>query len=369
MESVLTAKWTQQMGTRRLTQAGRADLLRLSIPTTDKLMKGEPVDRNVLKDAMRQIGVEWSEDLIVQENTSQIPTNGMEAPRRSVRIWRLAIPLAAFVAAIWAVLGLRQEPSKQWMADFDRLFVQSEREYNLAQYPQARLTANRALEMANKHRSPEKTANALFMAGKIESAVGSVERARELFHQALTVREAFKDDLARSPILERLGDVEMRLGNFPDAQRAFERAAEGFRREGHLMGVAEAERGLGSVAFHQGSYGLAVSHYESSLAVVPADQRADFEADIQGLRALVYSAQSKHDLARKELRASLLHWESKKHPRWIASTELKLARVEIQASNPKEAKHHLQRARSGYQAASDSSGLLTVAELEAQIGT
>lgn len=362
IENALNHRWAEQNPTRRLTQWARAELLGLSIPTADKLLRGEPVDRNTLKDALSKVGIPWDESLVVVETT--VTPAKPDPPRKGYL--RFVAALASVAISLIAAFHFfaSQHSIPEWQSKTESLIAQAEVEYNQMEYVKARETARTARAMAEEHRSFELMSLALFMEGKVESVTATPESARRLYLQALELRSLFGDEHAYPPIYERLADVEVKLGNFQQAEGALLQAREGFRKEGHAMGVAEAERGLGTVAHHIGEYKKALRFYDQSLGSVPDTERADFEADIIGLRAMTLSAQGHHEKARKDLLEVLYYWKAKGHVRWVASTEFKLGQVALADSNEKLAQTHLSHALAGYQAVGDQTGVKLVANFQ-----
>ncbi len=92
------------------------------------------------------------------------------------------------------------------------------------------------LKNASVH--PVPYAGALLSLGQLESRIGNVERARNLFDQAVELFRKEQDDLGRANALQGMGDLLFEEKRFVEALDVYRQALDLYQREQEPMGMA-----------------------------------------------------------------------------------------------------------------------------------
>lgn len=317
----------------------------------------------VLIDALSNVGLSLAEVEFAGKPDDRIERRTAAKGAR----WFILLIVCCLGGVAIAIATFRREPD--WKRDFQRIFMRAENYYNYGDYCAAKQEVQRALQFSDLHREPGFKADALFMAGKVESAAGTLDAAEQCFRQALTLRRAFGDELQCSSVYERLGEVQLRRKHFDSAASCFKSALDGFTKEGHAAGVAEAHRGLGSVHYARKEYAEALDQFDRCEKSLPEVSKADFLADLSGLRAMVFVELGRFEEARELLTQARRHWVSKGHLRWIASTDTKFGKLEHRAKRVQLARDYFQRAISNFVQAGDQASRREVEDLLAELGS
>lgn len=365
IEAAIQRKWLESGEEGRLTRAGRAAILDLSVPTAVRLLAGRRVDRNTAKTSCLRAGVEWS-DCFVQCSDPPVGAGTVDEAKspparhtRSTAVWGTRALL--LLAALAVTLLLRGEGAQgDWANEFAVQYHLGRALYQAGDYPRARATLTAARELARRNGGATEVANALRELANIDAATGSHIRARELYLRALAVKDAFNDDVGRSATLERLGDLQLRLGKEAEAGRCFRDALAISQSKEDVMGAAEALRGLGATAYQLDEWNAAEESYARSLEAVKGLGKHDFEVDIQARLALVAAARGRIDEAERVLQQTLDFWSSKNHVRWMAQTRLRLAVVAWTAGDSVTARQRLKEAKQGFETVGDRLGIAEV---------
>ncbi|GAB4491175.1 MAG: hypothetical protein OHK0019_10980 [Saprospiraceae bacterium] len=115
-------------------------------------------------------------------------------------------------------------------------------------------------------------ANALQALGDLESRLGNVEGARQLYDEAISLFKKEQDDLGRANALKALGDLERRLGNVEGARQLYDEAISLFKKEQSDLGRANALQSLGDLSREAGQPAEALKNYEEALALYQREQ-------------------------------------------------------------------------------------------------
>jgi DNA-binding SARP family transcriptional activator/tetratricopeptide (TPR) repeat protein len=95
---------------------------------------------------------------------------------------------------------------------------------------------------------------------------GHNAEAIALHAHALTAARELGDRAAEATTLVSLGEVEWRLGRFPQGASLYDQALALFREIGDRAGEAQVHGNLGLIAWRQGRFGQASGHYERGMA-------------------------------------------------------------------------------------------------------
>ncbi len=138
------------------------------------------------------------------------------------------------------------------------------------------------LRMLDAPRSAEVAAEALALAEAEGYAAGTALALRTLgthdylvradydgalvrFHRAVALLDASDDARGRGDVLNGIGNVHWRRGEYPDAMRLHLQALELQRAQGDRPGEGHSLNALGNVSYHLGDYGQALDYYQASL--------------------------------------------------------------------------------------------------------
>jgi tetratricopeptide (TPR) repeat protein len=101
-----------------------------------------------------------------------------------------------------------------------------------------------------------------------------VERARQLYDEAISLFKKEQSDLGRANALQALGDLERRLGNVERARQLYDEAISLFKKEQSDLGRANALQALGDLeAMSQNPTG-AEQLYQQALMLYQKEQDA-----------------------------------------------------------------------------------------------
>jgi diguanylate cyclase (GGDEF)-like protein len=84
-------------------------------------------------------------------------------------------------------------------------------------------------------------------------------------HRAMALLEEADDPRGRGDVLNGIGNVHWRRGEYPEAMRMHLRALELQRAHGDRAGEGHSLNALGNVSYHLGDYGQALDYYQASL--------------------------------------------------------------------------------------------------------
>lgn len=390
LKQALLRCWERDRGSRRMTRKIRADMLGVSEPTGSKIMSGQGVDRSSLLIAFGNLGLEWSDDYCVHVRTNgaidhsdcveSAPgesaaaaeaefTSGSalsEVPSPPVRRkrWVWAVAAFAFVVALcqpisvaldaWGYGQKQQSVHQRLVAEY----YAGIREYQIGNFRSAKEHCDRVLALSRESRSYYDLAMALRLAGEIAAAKGDLQRAKQHFLGAVSIRETVQDVSALPATYEVLGDLEIRLREFDSAERHLAQSLEGYRKARDKVGVAMALRNLGWLDFQRGDHAKATAYYDQALAEVHGDSdNVDLKSDIEARMALVLGEQGHHDAARAILNECLRHWRAKPHARWVGRTSFQIGTLERSAGRSDLARKWLEEARATFQSVGDVAGV------------
>jgi len=365
LTAALTSRWNGNLAPGRLTREARAELLGVSVATAARILAREGVDRATLSHAFKMVGLTW-DDSYCEPVTSEPDAAVRPAREQPIRrplspLWGRTLIVGSLTSALILATGqqsifARHPAGDAWRPAFHKALADGTASYHRGDYASAELQLGRAIEMAREHEAARYLSSAIRMAADLSSAQGDLEEAKERYVDALSLRRAFEDDPARPAILEALGALEARTGEYPPAQAHLDESHAGFRKAGDPVGVAMAKRNLGTLAFLQGDYALAQTWFASSLEAVSGRNKPDIETDVRARQALVLRDTGSLAQARSELEACLDYWMSREHPRWIAVTEFQLGTVEVRDRRTEAARSMLRRSLEGFRKVGDKAG-------------
>jgi tetratricopeptide (TPR) repeat protein len=372
----LTRVWESDPQRTKLTREARADIFGVSLATADRIVKQEGVDRPTLSLVFKRLGLTWDDRLCeplsrseieCQESTSEPPAPAAEPPSapaepRTRKPWRRrailamgAVGAALAVAFSQAPARLDEEATRHHA--FNVNLRSAEIAYHRADYDVAKHYLAKVFVLVEQNPKAPQLSLALRLAGDMATTEGRYAEALEYYKDALVIRRRTNQHrYTIPPLLEAIGDTELKLGNFEGARGYFEECLNGYREHGEPGGVAMALRGLGSAEAGLGNTALAKERFNEGLQVIRGRNDAGMEADIRARMALVFRDEGDLDEAKRLLTACLDYWQAEGHKRWIAKTRFELGTVELLAGRANVALMLLAQSRTEYSAMGDAGG-------------
>ncbi|MBS1709942.1 MAG: tetratricopeptide repeat protein [Armatimonadetes bacterium] len=266
------------------------------------------------------------------------------------------MPVVALVVLFPRFSPAAMNPRDRYQPKFYQILREGSGSFHNGDYAKAKVQIDEAVALARKIALAGDLASALRMSGDLEAASGSFSVAISRYREALTLRTVVGDRICYPAILEALGDAETKTGDLASAQTDLKNAFRMYKDLGDATGTAMAARDLGTVAYELGSWVEANQWFSVAMAALPADEKPDIVADIQGRQALLLSAHGDTVGARTLLAKTMAHWQSRNHPRWIAQTQFQLAQVEARAGNIGEARRLFDASCNAFHAVGDKYG-------------
>jgi len=341
-------------------------MLGLSIGTAERILRGEGVDRPSLLIAFQTIGLQWKEEFRsdYQENSEFAEVHG--APMTEFAYTPHGIPIrsqlgiacvafAVLIGIFWMLPRFGQTVS--WVQRYDELILSGTAAYNHAKYERASQDFNAALEIARNHDAAQHLSDVLRMLGDVAAAQGSLKLAKQRYSEALTIRQILRHTFIEPAILEALGSVEARMGEYSEAENHLTRCLEGYTARKDGTGIAMAYRSLGSLAVRQKEYDQARRLFQAGLTTLSGLNKPDLKADILGQLAVIERDLGHYSKALEMLDRCLRHWQSINHPRWIAATQLNIATVEYLSGNLEEGIQLMTQSKTAYNDLGDAAGV------------
>jgi diguanylate cyclase len=150
----------------------------------------------------------------------------------------------------------------------DRVDALNERAWELRMLdaPRSARVAEEALGLAEAEGYGAGTALALRTLGNHDYlSRADYDGATARFHRALALLEEAGDERGRGDVLNGIGNVHWRRGEYPEAMRMHLQALELQRAQGDRAGEGHSLNALGNVSYHLGDYAQALDYYQASL--------------------------------------------------------------------------------------------------------
>jgi tetratricopeptide (TPR) repeat protein len=372
IEQRVFAAWSALGESGKLTREKRAEILGVSARTADKLLARSRVDRASLTIVLGNLGIEWTDDLI--EETSDAPdlespaalvvesdsTSSVLKPKR--RWWVPAIvllPLGVLGLAVMIVRSTRAGNSgttQRWPEQALNAIHRGTASYYKGDFEAADIDFSFSEKLARKHDDIGAMAEAVRMKGDVAAARGDLDRAEACYREALRMRQLMNAKLNIPPLKQAMGVLATRQRKFDSAKQYLLEALAGFLEFRDLKGVALAQRDLGALCAAQGQHRDALAWYMTSRSGLIGGYEPDIYADLNGLQAMSLLALGRLGEAKSLLVECMAHWKKKGHPRWIASTALKIGQVELALGNSGLARDSFLQSEKGYAAVGDEAG-------------
>jgi tetratricopeptide (TPR) repeat protein len=383
LKHALTEKWRADKQTGKLTREVRAEILGVSVATSERLLSGKGVDRSTISVAFRNVGLEYSdkvfEPLVPEDDAlppDQQPMPEVNHPQTRHKWSRFVSFVLAASVLLAVVMTTVKHPASasgkpvtaDWATRFNIEFAEASNLYHEAKFAEAQKRMDSAMDIARSHDSAGQFSGALRLAGDLQAAHGAFRQAKDSYSAALKLRGMMHQDTTLPPILEALGDVETKMGDYASARMSLTQALNGYTNGKDRVGIAMTARDLGTLSFDGGDNRCANLWLETSLQALHGLSKMDLEADVRARKALVIARQSRLDEARTALCQCLQYWTMRGHPRWIAVSEYQLGTVESAAHRFPKAAVLLSRSLSGFEKLGDEDGAVHAKLALARLG-
>lgn len=370
LKSALTSKWQSEAGTRRLTRDLRAELLGLSVVTSERLLRGERVDRATLVLAFRNVALELLESDVIDERPAKVANRSNsndvdhEAPetllkrgsgnkRRSLlQLTVLTLPLVAGITFLSFLRGPSDDTRRARIVEAYQVGL---RHYHQGRLREAQMEVDRILALARSFDSAYGLADSLRLGGDVAAAQGRLEEAETMFTEAYQIHSRFGAVAKQAELWEAIGNVQLRQGKLDVAEKSFESSLSG--NEGSMIGKAMAYRGLGSVAFQRKDLAKATDLFQTALACLRGYEEPGMVIDLQGRLALVQHKLGHSDAALKQLFECLRYWEEVDSLRSTALAELDIGTIALDTKDYDLAERFLTRSKNGFMRVGDDANL------------
>jgi tetratricopeptide (TPR) repeat protein len=330
------------------------------------------VDRASLTIALGNLGIQWNDDLIEEsreemdrESTrslrvdSELRPSTMKPTARWLRPLLLTVPIGIVVGAVmigWPTRGVKPVTKRPWPDQALNAIHRGTASYYKGDFEAADVDFSFSEKLARKHDDIGAMAEAVRMKGDVAAAQGDLDRAEACFREALRMRQLMNAKLNIPPLKQAMGVLATRQRKFDSAKQYLLEALAGFLEFRDLKGVALAQRDLGALCAAQGLHRDALAWYMTSRAGLIGGHEPDIYADLNGLQAMSLLALGRSGEAKSLLVECMAHWKKKGHPRWIASTALKIGQVELALGNSALAQDSFLQSEKGYAAVGDEAG-------------
>ncbi|MCW5938335.1 MAG: tetratricopeptide repeat protein [Fimbriimonadaceae bacterium] len=366
LEERVARVWSDMGHEGRVTRAGRAALLGVSISTASRIFARAGNDRSVLRQSFHSVGLPWNDaycEIMTLQEADVAPVSGPSLRklfRRSSSAWALAVATAA-LAVTGGFVALKSGAAEQG----PRLTVlnhEGRMAYNRGDQDAALRLAADAQRLARELCSADGLAEALRLEGDALAAKGDLEAAIAKFQESLPIWRTFEQKRGLSMVLESLGVAKARLGNLDEAEEHFKESLGVLRDIEPQSEPPYVLRWLGSIAALRGNTTAARVWFDRAAHLIADQPKQAMQIDIKALRGMTLCLDGSHDQALKEISSCLEHWEAREHPRWIANTLVQRSTVLVASGRHEEARSDLERAHVLYAEANDTRGAALTAQ-------
>lgn len=359
-------KWRLNRAKGKLTRQVRADLFEVSLPTHDKILNREKVDRSSLTAAFKAVGIPWNNRFIESEDEplhAVASDNVVPAGRK----WRTpALVASTVVLASLAVNAVVHGPQRDWTKDYDRELRLATNLFSKGAYADSEAHLAKAMELAETKKTTRDLEAALKLRGDIAASRGRLPAASEYYKATIRYRE-----LRRKPIWpsihEVLGGLQIRIGDFDEARKNLDIAEAGFKKGNEPNGFVEVLRDRGCLAAAMNKPDEALEWFAKAQQLLSSGNAPDLLIDVRGERAMTLMNFGRLDEAHQELEACLRHWSQGDHERWIGLTEMRMGLVEAKQGHKHAAVERLASAKANLAIAGDEARLKEVGALLARL--
>lgn len=359
-------KWRLNQARGKLTRQVRAEMFQVSLPTHDKILNREKVDRSSLAAAFKSVGIPWNNRFIESEDEpphAEASDKGVSAGSK----WRTpALVASTVVLASLAVNAVVHSAQRDWTKDYDHELRQATNLFSKGAYADSEAHLAKAMELAETKKTTRDLEAALKLRGDIAASRGRLPAASEYYKATIRYRE-LRGKPIWPAIHEVLGGLQIRNGDFDEAHKNLDIAEAGFKKGNEPNGIIEVLRDRGCLAAAMNKPDEALEWFAKAQQLLSSGNAPDLLIDVRGERAMTLLNFGRLGEARQELEDCLQHWSKGDHERWIGLTEMRMALVEAEEGHKRAAVERLISAKANLGKAGDEARLKEVGELLARI--
>lgn len=364
LNKTIEESWRANKSGKRLTRQTRAFMLGVSLPTVDRILSREGVDRSSLVEAFKSVGIPWRDQYCESEITPQQVLTSENAPEQNPGYQRNAarsvlLVCTGILLASLALGAYLQWPRKDWTAEYDHALSHATNLYSKGKYKESEGILAKAMEIGESKKTSRNLEAALKLRGDLAAARGRLVPAVEYYKATIRYRE-LRNSPTWATIHEVLGGLQIRIGDFEEARKNLDIAEEAFTKGKEPNGIAEVMRNRGSLASALGHPDEALEWFAKCLQLLSTRDALDLTMDVRGRRALVLVKFGRLKEAQSELEACLAHWSKGGNKRWIGLSEWRLGELDSKMGRTQIAIDRLSRARQLLIASGDESRIQEV---------
>ncbi len=363
LKQALDKSWRDSGLTTRLTRQVRAELMGVSVPTADKILANQGVDRSTLTQSFASLGIRWNDNFCSAPLRTAPEAEEPPQPKRPISGLLKALALSGILIAACAVAFVtwNKRTHLDWLSEHDWQLHLATMSYNDGNYAEAEQHLANAMQIAKEHQSGRFVAIAYKIQGEIACARGQLTKGEESYLALLKERQLHNEPVW-APIHEVLATVQIRLKKFKEAEQNLNIAYDSYTKDKVPHGIAEVYRGRGMLNAALGKPYEALEWFAKSTEL-NAGQDPALDIDIRGERALILLQLGKAEEAHQDLEACLAFWTKKTQLRWMSLIEMRLGLVEAKQGKPQEARARVTRALAGFQKVGDEARVAEAATL------
>lgn len=362
LNKTIEESWRANKSGKRLTRQTRAVMLGVSLPTVDRILSREGVDRSSLVEAFKSVGIPWRDQYCESEITPQEVATSAAGPSSGNQRNGARSFLLVFTGILIASLALGayfQWPRRDWTTEYDYALSHATNLYSKGKYKESEEILAKAMEIGESKKTSRNLEAALKLRGDLAAARGRLAAAVEYYRATIRYRELRKSP-PWGPIHEVVATIQIRLGDYEEARKNLDIAHAAFVKSKEPNGVAEVMRSRGTLAFETGNPDQALEWFAKCLQLLSTRDASDLTMDVRGRRALVLVKYGRLKEAQTELEACLTHWTKGGNKRWIGLTEWRLGQLDSKMGRTQIAIDRLSRARQLLIASGDESRIQEV---------
>jgi len=337
----------------------------VSVRTSDRILKRDPVDRASLVTAFRPLGAPWADEYLEKPPTDSLETEGAAPPaaetsnslpvaaRRPSTLLFVGLSVLVLTLIVGIILGSRP---RDWRPEFMAEMERATEHYHRAEFKDARESIDRAAKIAHPHRQ----ADALAWMRRLEAEILAAEGNKEEALERIQIAVAYLKDLDIPDqyygALEVAANYKAVLGRVEEARADhLECLAYGQRVQDRYV-IATACRGLGELSMRKSAHNEAIEWFDKGIKSLGSGFEDETSLDLRARKAIALAHLKRFKEALPILQEALIYWEKKGHPRWVAASHHRLGIFHKLKGDQVTADIHFTQARDGYLRVGDRRG-------------
>jgi len=373
--------WTKAGGKGKLTREAKAEMLGLSVSTSERVLACGGVDRSTVTLAFAKAGLPWHEghldsdaappvsvvkEVQAQEASALHPSPPRQKSKRQpMMLVGTAVVFAALAAP--ALMSRKAEatgPKPEYAST--TALLKGSTAFHSGDYGLAQTQVSEALTLASQYKDTGRMSSALRVEGDIAAAKGDYDTALLKYGTALTLRQLLGEEISYPALYEALGDLRTKMGELDKAEADLKNSHRLYSRFRDHVGVAMAARDLGTIWYLRKDWARADQWFARAEQSVAGQGKPELLMDITARQALVDAERGDPERARERLHVALAFWEGRKHVRWQAMTWQQLGIVSMTEGDQKSAREQFERSKGLFDQAGDRAGSAKSAALARQ---